>query len=129
MRPSARWLLIYAEYRNGQTRAKTWKFHAETVALLREIVQPEPELVFPFPYNSATLWNRYDTLLKSAGLPHDRKHKFHCLRKSVGSYFEAAGGNAMQLLDHSSRKVTQSYLDPRIVKAVQASELLFRPTG
>ena len=123
------WLLIGAEHRKGRMRDKTWKLHADTVALLRSIIQPEREKVFPFPYNPATLWNRYDALLKSAGLPHDRKHKFHCLRKSVGSYFEAAGGNAMLLLDHSSRKVTMAYLDPRIVKTVQASDVLFRPAG
>lgn len=40
---------------------------------------------------------------------------------------EAAGGNATELLGHSSRKVTrQSYLDPRITGPPAAVDLLFR---
>jgi len=118
------WLTINAESRKGKSRDKSWQLHADTTETLSKIKSPERKLIFPFPYT--TLYYRYSRLLKRAGLPHDRKHKFHCLRKSVGSYFEAAGGNATELLDHSSRQVTRAYLDPRIVKPKQASDVLFR---
>jgi hypothetical protein len=41
-------------------------------------------------------------ILKAAGLPHDRKHLFQCLRRTTASLFEACGGNATDLLDHGS---------------------------
>lgn len=83
--------------------------------------------VFPWPYTDTYLWRKYEALLNRAGLPSDRAHKFHCVRKSVASYFEAAGGNATELLGHSSRRITRRYLDPRVVSPPQASDVLFRP--
>jgi hypothetical protein len=41
----------------------------------------------------------------------------------------AAGGNATDLLGHANRETTKRYLDPRIVKQKQPSELLFRLEG
>lgn len=38
-----------------------------------------------------------------------------------------AGGNATELLGHSSRKVTEAYLDPEIVARPAACDRLFRP--
>jgi integrase len=49
------------------------------------------------------------------------------MRRSVASHYEAAGGNATELLGHSSRSVTLAYLDPRIVPQQHAVDLLFRP--
>jgi integrase len=63
----------------------------------------------------------------AAGLPDTREYKFHVLRKSVASHYEAAGGNATDLLKHSSRKVTLTYLDPRVVRPAAPVDLLFRP--
>lgn len=121
------WLVCRAETRKGKLADKSWRLHPDTIRLLRLASDPPRRLVWPFPYSNGTLWNRYRKLLCDAGLPHDRKHKFHCLRKSAASYFEAAGGDATQLLGHSSRAVTLAYLDPRIVQPKQASDLLFRP--
>lgn len=121
------WITIPAESRKWKKRDKAWRLHPDSVLAIRRIYDPSRELLLPFPHDTGTLYNHYRKILKRAGLPHDRKHKFHCLRKSVGSYFEAAGGNATELLDHSSRSVTKAYLDPRIVQSIQASDLLFRP--
>lgn len=121
------WIVIPGEFRKGKTEDKASRLHPDTIAAMRVIESPQRTLVFPFPFNRAMLWHRYRELLKAAGLPSDRKHKFHCLRKSVASYFEAAGGNATELLGHSSRAVTAAYLDPRILSPKQASDVLFRP--
>lgn len=61
------------------------------------------------------------------GLPDNRLYKFHAIRKSVASHYEAAGGNATELLGHTSRKITRAYLDPRIVRKKSAIDVLFRP--
>lgn len=100
----------------------------DTIEALRAIRLPKEPRIFPWPYTPNYLWNRFDGLLQRAGLPHDARSKFHRIRRSVASYFEAAGGDATNLLGHSDRKVTRKhYLDRRIVQEKQASDVLFRP--
>lgn len=121
------WVIVPAEARKGKHRDKAFSLHPDTVAALREIQEPRRELVFPWPFDVSYLYVRYKKLLRRAGLPTDRKSKFHRMRKSAASYMEAAGGNATDFLDHSSRDTTKAYLDPRICHRQQASSLLFRP--
>jgi integrase len=124
-----RWLCMKAEARKGKRADKLWRLHPDTVEVLKLIQVPRRDLVFPWPYSHTYLWTKYGELLRRADLPHDRAHKFHCLRKSAASYFEAAGGNATQLLGHSGRRVTDKYIDPRICTPPQASDVLFRPNA
>jgi hypothetical protein len=63
-------------------------------------------------------------ICKRAGLPQNRRSKFHRIRKTTASFYQAAGGSAQSLLDHSSPAVTRRYLDPRIVAPKPAHELL-----
>jgi integrase len=124
------WVVIRAEARKGTRGNRSdhlSKLHGDTVTALRLIHDDHRERVFPWPHNHTYLWHRYKTILKRAGLPHDRDHMFHCLRKSVASYFEACGGNATKLLGHSARRVTERYLDPRVVRGQHAADVLFRP--
>lgn len=121
------WLIIPAEVRKSQTEDKTYRLSQESVAWLDTIRRPRRDLVWPWPYAESYLWIAYKKLRKRAGLPTDRRSSFHRMRRSVASHFEAAGGNATELLGHSDRRLTKrSYLDVRIVKAPQASDLLFR---
>lgn len=122
----SRWVNIRAETRKWKTEDKGFLLHPNTVEALRAI-QTERQLVFAMKIDSPQLYYYYRRIIKAAGLPMTRKHKFHCMRKSAASYFEAAGGNATELLGHSSRDVTKAYLDPRIVQQVHAADLLFRP--
>lgn len=124
---SGRWLHVRAETRKGRTRDRVMRLHPETVRALKKIRDPERESVFPWPWDPGSLWMMYGQLLVRAGLPADRKSKFHRMRKSVASHYKAAGGNPQDLLDHSSWKVTKTYLDPRIAKQPQVSDVLFRP--
>lgn len=116
-----------AENRKGGRKDRGYSLHPDTVECLRVIHQPEGRHVLPWPFCETYLWTKYGNLLERAGLPSDRQHKFHAIRKSVASYFEAAGGNATELLGHSSRRVTRAYLDPKITRPQQAVDLLFRP--
>lgn len=122
------WIRVRAEHRKGKRSDMTSKLHPDTCKLLEALLAASSDpLVFPWPFDRTYLWTQYGQLLEEAGLPNDRQHKFHCLRKSAASYFDAAGGNAQQLLGHADARVTQKYLDPRIVRTTHASELLFRP--
>lgn len=119
-------LLVRAETRKGGKRDRLYVISSDTKVALKKIYRPNAELVFPWPYVRNYIWNRYEKILAKAGLPTDRKSKFHRMRRSVASHAEAAGGNATELLDHSRRSVTVAYLDPRIVRKAQAVDVLFR---
>lgn len=134
---AARWshlqgenLILPAEIRKGGQRDRIYRLHQDTVAKLESIRKPERELIWPWDRTEAILYRRYKNLLKRAGLPFDRKSMFHRMRRSVASHYEAAGGNATELLGHSNRRTTQaSYIDPRISPSPQAVDRLFRPAG
>jgi len=121
-----------AENRKNKTRDRQHQLHSDTVALLYRLKVPKATLVFPWDMNPFYLWYKYKRILRKAGLPCDRAHSFHCMRKSSASYFEASGGNATELLDHSSRLVTtKHYLDPAVVGRENPApkDVLFRPAG
>ena len=97
----------------------------ETVALLRAIKSPEREVVFYWPRDIMLVWRDLKRLLRSAGLPHGRRDMFHKLRRTTATVYEKAGYNATSLLGHSSRKVTECYLDPTVLTVKPASEVMF----
>ena len=123
---SAGWLTIPAEVRKGRTRDIVARLHPETVARL-DALRPRGQKIFPWPYCKTLLWYHLGRVLKAAGLPHDQRSKFHRMRRTVASYFELAGGNATELLDHSSRKVTRAYLDGRIIERKHPADMIPRP--
>jgi len=126
-RVSDGWLVIPAEVRKGQAEDRTYRLSAESTGWLETIRRPKRDLIWPWPFAESYLWIAYKRLRKRAGLPSDRRSSFHRMRRSVASHFEAAGGNATELLGHSDRRLTQrSYLDPRFCKAPQAVDRLFR---
>jgi len=122
-----RWITIRAESRKGKTRDRMHQLHVTTVAVLARIKVPTRKLVFPWEGCSTGIWHQYESVLKAAGLPIDRRSKFHRMRRTVASYFAAAGGDPTKLLDHSDPRVTKAYLDLRIVQTPQASDLVWRP--
>lgn len=122
------YMMLTAEQRKGRLRDREWELPAEAIAALRHLKRTSTgELVFEKDFCLGTLYNRYAKLLKRAGLPTDRKSKFHRIRKSTASHSKAAGGDAQELMDHSSAKVTKFYLDKRIVKPQSTVDLLKVP--
>lgn len=120
------YLLVPAAFRKGRRRDRLYSLHdAATNALaeLRAQVRQGKEL-FPFPYSSTYVYKRLDVILQRAGLPCDRKSKFHRVRKTVASAVAQAGGDPTAALDHASPKTTKKYLDPRIVGDVAVSDIL-----
>ena len=124
----AGWLVVRAELRKGRRSDTCHRLGPDTLAALEKIRQPSRELVFPWPYSHSYLWRVYGLICSAAWLPDDRKHKFHCLRKSVASHLKKAGGDPQTVLDHVDARTTAAYLDPRIVDAPQPADLLFRLT-
>lgn len=122
------WLALTAEQRKGSKQDKEWPLPEAVVVSLRRLRgQSTSKVVFDRDFCLGTVYNRYEKMLINAGLPHDRNSKFHRIRKSTASHFAAAGGNATELLGHSSARVTKKYLDKRIVRDVSAKDLLAVP--
>ena len=124
--PDTGMLFIPGESRKAHKPA-TYTLKAATKArlALMRLLDPDGEQIFHWPLNVATFYNRYEKLLKSAGLPCGRKDKAQKMRRSFASHLEAAGGNATEALQHTARNITQdSYLDCRIVKKPPPNLLL-----
>lgn len=121
-----RWVRFDSDDRKGARADNMLPIAQETADAIAKL-KPHDGKVFKWPYSPTYIYRRLGRIMTRAGLPDDRLHKFHCIRKSTASHYEAAGGNATELLKHSSRKVTKAYLDPRIVRPIPAVDLLFRP--
>lgn len=123
------WLIVRAEYRKGRRADAEYRLGGDTLEALDAIREPPRESIFPWPYSSSYLWHVYGLILSAAWLPNDRKHKFHCMRKSVASHLKAAGGDPQLAMDHCDPRTTKAYLDPQIVGTPQPVDFLFRLTG
>lgn len=122
-------ILYLAEIRKGGYRDAVGSLSKETLkslAKLREFDHnvAEEDLIFGLGCKS-TLWKAYARLLADAGLPCDRRSKFHRLRRTHATEIHFAGGDATAALGHSSDAITRaSYIDPRGGK----HRLPWRPT-
>lgn len=125
----AGWVRFVAEDRKGATADSAVPIAADTIAALSELATRHGRhcKVFRWPYAPTYIYYRLAKIMRRAGLPDDRLHKFHCWRKSFASHYEAAGGNVTEWFGHSSRKITRAYLDPRICQRTAAKDILFRP--
>lgn len=125
---TTRYVTFRASTRKGKRKPNLKRLHPDTVSLLAPHVGRSDELVFPWPLTMERLWQVYEDVLSRAGLATDRWHKFHTMRRTHASVFEAAGGDASKSLGHSSRAITErSYLDRRICPEKQPVDFLFRP--
>ena len=111
-------VVFRAEGRKGRARDILRDISEDCAAALEAIRRTPDDLAIPWDRSHTYLWGRLGIILRRAGLPSGRDCKFHRIRKTAASYYEAAvgPGSAQRLLAHSSPKVTQRYLDPRIVK-------------
>jgi integrase len=119
-------VVFRAEGRKGRRRDTYREIDREcyeALAAIRGDRGPN-DTVFPWDKAYTYIWDKLGGILQRAGLPKDRRCKFHKIRRTTASYYEAAGGSAQQLLDHSSPKVTKAYLDPRIVKSLRACDAI-----
>jgi len=108
-------VIFRAEERKGRRRDILREISVECADALLAIRRSPDDTAIPWDRHRTCLWRILKIILQRAGLPSDRRCKFHRIRKTTASYYEAAGGSAQRLLDHSSPAVTKKYLDPRIV--------------
>lgn len=123
-----RWLRITTRKQNGRTLVR--RLSRRTVRSLSKLMAAHTsDRVFGV-VDRTSLYGPLNEILIAAGLPTDRRHKFHALRRSHASYLHVAGGDARASLDHADEATTRRYyFDPRVVRAADASRLLFNPAG
>lgn len=121
------WATFPSSIRKGKRESNTFRLHKDTIEMLKPIKRQFGP-VLPWPYSWTYIYRLYNQLLIRAGLPSDKFRKFHAIRRSAGSWIDAAGGDATRALGHSSEKTTRRhYLDPTICAGDQPADILFRP--
>lgn len=119
------YVLVPAHLRKGRTRDRLYPIQPTTVAAIETVLrQHSDSRMLPDPYSTTYIYRRFDLILDRAGLPKDRRSKFHRLRRTVASAVARSGGDATAALDHASPKTTKKYLDPRIVGNEHVSDIL-----
>lgn len=89
-----------------------------------EAIRRPRDLVFAWDHAATDIYRHLGIITRRAGLPSDRRSKFHRIRRTTASYAAAAGVDPQKLLDHASPTTTRRYLDPRIVRPPQACDVL-----
>lgn len=124
----AGWCSIPARNRKGGKKGRTYKFWSNYLPLLKKVlsVQPQRELVWPWPYCPGAYYTRYNRILRDAAIPVDRRHKTHALRVSHGTWTEAFGGDPTKALGHSDvATYMRHYRDERFLE--RGNPELFSP--
>lgn len=100
------------------------RLHPQAAGALAKI-QADTDLVFVFKRSRRVLYTHWRRILKRAGIPTDRDHGFHCLRRTCYSLIAAASDldTAGAQLGHKS-DLSRNYLDPTLWTHQQAAELL-----
>lgn len=116
-------IIFRAEDRKGRLSDEYREVPPDCIAAI-EAIRTRRGLVFDWDRCYTHIWGRLGRICKRAGLPNDRMSKFHRVRKTSASYYEAGGGSAQRLMGHRNKATTAKYLDPRIVKTQSASDVL-----
>jgi integrase len=127
-------LVVRAEARKGRKRDRVYRLTDATCDRIEAAIGGRADgRVFVWPWTHTLLWREFGKAVKAAGLDGRKRLRFHQIRRSAASHYAAAGGDAVEMLDHSSPKITKRwYLDPRLVdRGVRPCDVLppiFRPS-
>lgn len=100
----------------------------QTIASIAAHYDAARERVWPLCCHRSRLHRTLDALLTRAGLPCDRWHKFHAIRRTSGSLVQANGGNGAAHLGNSPEVFGRYYAVPQILNTSQLNRLP-RPCG
>lgn len=117
--------LVYPpDVRKGKKKRSFHIIRPEVMQLLEPLRAFGTPQIFNFPSwrmgeTPPSYYSHFRTLLKSAGLPHDRKKLGQCLRRRTINWLILADGidTARRAATHSSARVTEKYYeDPRLTR-------------
>lgn len=114
---------IPGRMRKGGRKAMIYRLRERTCELFAEMMKAPTDTGLVFDRNwkdEQSFYSRYRKLIADAGLPWvARKTGLQKMRITVFTMIEANGGNATAFAKHSSRRVTESYIDGTIIAACQ----------
>jgi integrase len=116
-------ITIRAEGRKGQRR-DIWRGISPACYEAVMATRNDRRLVFDWDKSYSMIWHDLGRICERAGLPNDRMSKFHRVRKTTASYAAAGGLDPQKVMDHASPLTTRRYLDPRIVRQPEATDVL-----
>lgn len=120
--------LTFRFRKGGHDRETTRPIRPSTARAIARLIAANPTDRPLAPVIATSLYHHLNRIIAAAGIPQDRRLKFHALRKSHASYYKAAGGDATASLGHSSDAVTlKHYIDPKIAGGKTPTQLLFDP--
>jgi len=106
------------------------EFSPQTAEALGRHYDARRAMVWPQPYWREQPQRQLTRLLRAAGLPTDRYHKFHCLRRT--NYTLSVRYGSRELAHHQLGHLTDMsryYLDPTQVDTQQAVSVIPRPVS
>lgn len=112
--------------RKGEVADMPFQLSPETVAILRELraLDASP-FVTPWSQTPEHFFARFRQLLQACGLPSDRAHLTHCLRRYVATQLRVAGVDATAALGHADKATTdESYIDARFIQRTWPHQVL-----
>lgn len=100
---------------------------ATTLAAIQAILDPQRPKIWPCGKYRHGLYDRLKELLNAAGLPTDRLSKFHRIRRTNATQTALHGSldMAQRQLGHTSLKMTMKYIELRVLRPVQAVDVVF----
>jgi integrase len=117
-------VLLSAEAAKTSTE-QILRLHPTVLDALEYLGLAGRDLVWPCELCRRRLFERLGGILKQAGLPSDRRHKFHCLRRTCYTWSTVYGSRdvAQRQLGHKT-DMSRYYLDQTQLADVQAADVL-----
>ncbi len=107
-----------------------FRLYDQTIEAILATLPPKRKLVFPWPFtHHRSLYGRYKTILRRAGLPFTKRDMFHKIRRTTASHIARLVGQALasQHLGHQNPDSIKRYMDPRFTANHQAAQWMPRP--
>lgn len=123
----SRWLRVPAELMKTKVEQR-FRLSEQTVRALERIWSPPRKLLFPRT-GKCQAYGTFATLLERAGLPNDRRSKFHKIRRTTATLVAKSVSidAAVHMLGHTSETMTRRYIDPCALAEHDVSQALPRP--
>ncbi len=118
------WLRVPACARKGRKKGAVYHLPPAVVRAVEKLRRSDSEAIFERSYCIETFYDRYERLLKHAGLPTGRRWKPQCLRQTFGSYVRLLTGDTNPLKHDSAATFNRHYNDPTLTSGPQPSSLV-----
>jgi integrase len=121
--------LCRAETIKGKHGDEIKQLHHDTLSIIQQSLWVPRKHIWPFPGTKDTATRHLGKLLRLAGLPDDRKHKFHCMRRTAESHAACKLGieQAAAAVGHTPAVARKSYISQKIFRPPALIEGLPRP--